>query len=97
MEKHHDIVEMIEKEEELSCYYNLYNQKLFLLQKSLQKKQITIREFESERARITYKIQKTKKDKKELSKRINDKIKSLKVIQSQVIEDWIFENEGELD
>lgn len=96
MEKHHDIVEMIEKEEELNCYHNLYNQKLFLLQKSLQKKQITIREFESERARITYKIQKTKKDKKELSKKINDKIKSLKVIQSQVIEDWIFENEGDL-
>lgn len=95
MEKHHDIVEMIEKEEELNCYHNLYNQKLFLLQKSLQKKQITVREFESERARITYKIQKTKKDKKELSKKINDKIKSLKVIQSQVIEDWIFENEGE--
>lgn len=96
MEKHHDIVEMIEKEEELNCYHNLYNQKLFLLQKSLQKKQITVREFESERARITYKIQKTKKDKKELSKKINDKIKSLKVIQSQVIEDWIFENEGDL-
>lgn len=96
MEKHHDIVEMIEKEEELNCYHNLYNQKLFLLQKSLQKKQITLREFESERARITYKIQKTKKDKKELSKKINDKIKSLKVIQSQVIEDWIFENEGDL-
>ena len=96
MEKHHDIVEMIEKEEELNCYYNLYNQKLFLLQKSLQKKQITVREFESERARITYKIQKTKKDKKELSKKINDKIKSLKVIHSQVIEDWIFENEGDL-
>ena len=96
MEKHHDIVEMIEKEEELNCYYNLYNQKLFLLQKSLQKKQITVREFESERARITYKIQKTKKDKKELSKKINDKIKSLKVIHSQVIEDWIFENEGGL-
>lgn len=95
MEKHHDIVEMIEKEEELNCYYNLYNQKLFLLQKSLQKKQITVREFESERARITYKIQKTKKDKKELSKKINDKIKSLKVIHSQVIEDWIFENEGD--
>lgn len=96
MEKHHDIVEMIEKEEELNCYHNLYNQKLFLLQKSLQKKQITLREFESERARITYKIQKTKKDKKELSKKINDKIKSLKVIQSQVIEDWIFENEGDV-
>lgn len=96
MEKHHDIVEMIEKEEELNCYHNLYNQKLFLLQKSLQKKQITVREFESERARITYKIQKTKKDKKELSKKINDKIKSLKVIQSQVIEDWIFENEGDV-
>ena len=96
MDKHHDIVEMIEKEEELNCYYNLYNQKLFLLQKSLQKKQITIREFESERARITYKIYKTKKDKQELSKKINDKIKSLKVIQSQVIEDWIFENEGDL-
>lgn len=96
MEKHHDIVEMIEKEEELNCYHNLYNQKLFLLQKSLQKKQITLREFESERDRITYKIQKTKKDKKELSKKINDKIKSLKVIQSQVIEDWIFENEGDL-
>lgn len=96
MEKHHDIVEMIEKEEELNCYHNLYNQKLFLLQKSLQKKQITLREFESERARITYKIQKTKKDKKELSKQINDKIKSLKVIQSQVIEDWIFENEGDV-
>lgn len=96
MEKHHDIVEMIEKEEELNCYHNLYNQKLFLLQKSLQKKQITVREFESERARITYKIQKTKKDKKELSKKINDKIKNLKVIQSQVIEDWIFENEGDL-
>lgn len=95
MEKHHDIVEMIEKEEELNCYYNLYNQKLFLLQKSLQKKQITVREFESERARITYKIQKTKKDKKELSKKINDKIKNLKVIHSQVIEDWIFENEGD--
>lgn len=93
MEGHHEIIELIEREEELKCYDSLYNNKLLQLQRSLQKKRITSDEYEVSRKRIITKIKQNTKEKNDLTKSINSKIMSLKNIQSDVIKDWLFENE----
>lgn len=86
------ILKMIDKENDYKCYYNLYNQELFALQRKLQQKKMTIDEYNSQSQELVKNVNKYKKELLKLTTDINKEIKKLKNIDSVDIEDWIFEN-----